>query len=57
MSDKANNLRSRRGGDIRRTELAAVIALLVAPISASVVIADSSKWDSSPTATGTTVQL
>jgi hypothetical protein len=56
MLDKTNNLQSKRDSDTRRTELAVVIALLVAATTASVVMADSSKWDSSPTAIGTTVQ-
>ncbi|HZL66889.1 MAG TPA: hypothetical protein VFC29_06110 [Candidatus Limnocylindrales bacterium] len=56
MLDKTNNLQSKRDNDTRRTELAVVIALLVAATTASVVMADSSKWDSSPTAIGTTVQ-
>ncbi len=56
MPDKTENLQSKRGKDTRRSELAVVIALLVAVITASVVMADSSQWDSSPTAIGTTVQ-
>jgi hypothetical protein len=56
MLDKTKTLQSKRGKDTRRTELAVVIALLVAAITATVVMADSSKWDSSPTAIGTTVQ-
>jgi len=56
MLDKTNNLQSKRDSDTRRTELAVVIALLVAATTASVVMADSSKWDSSPTAIGTIVQ-
>jgi hypothetical protein len=56
MSNSTNSRQSKPGKDTRRTELATVIALLVAAITATVVMADSSKWDSSPTAIGTTVQ-
>ena len=56
MLHKTKAQQSNRSKDTRRTELAVVIALLVATISAAVVMADSSKWDSSPTAIGTTVQ-
>jgi hypothetical protein len=43
------------GGDIRRTELAIVIALLAA-LAAGTIMTDSYKRDSSPTAVGTTIQ-
>jgi hypothetical protein len=56
MPDKAEKPQSKGGADTRRTGLAVVIALLVAAITASIIMADSSKWDSSPTAIGTTVQ-
>jgi hypothetical protein len=56
MSDKTENPLSKGGGDIRRTGLAVVMALLVAAVTASIIMADSTKWDSSPTAIGTTVQ-
>jgi hypothetical protein len=54
MSDKQPL--PKRGGDTRSAELAVVIALLVVAVTASAIMADSSKWDSSPTAIGTTVQ-
>jgi hypothetical protein len=56
MSDKMEKPPSRDSGDIRRTELAVVTALLVVAIIASTIMADSLRWDSSPTAIGTTVQ-
>jgi hypothetical protein len=56
MLDKNTNLQSKRGGDTRHREFAVLIALLVAAISSTVVMADSSKLDSSPTSIGTTVQ-
>lgn len=56
MLDKTNNLQSKRDKDTRRTELAVVLALVVVAITASTIMADSSKWDSSPTAIGTTVE-
>ena len=56
MLKKTKTLQSKGGKDTRRSELAVVIALLVAAIAATVVMADSSKWDSSPTAIGTTVK-
>ena len=56
MSDKTEKPLSKSGGDTRPAELTVVMALLVVAISASIIMADSSKWDSSPTAIGTTVQ-
>jgi hypothetical protein len=56
MSDKPETPLSKGGGDIRRTGLAVIMALLVAAVTASIIMGDSSKWDSSPTAVGTTVQ-
>jgi hypothetical protein len=56
MSDKTEKPLSRGGGDTRRAELTVVMALIVVAITASIIMADSSKWDSSPTAIGTTVQ-
>jgi len=56
MSDKPESPQSKGGGNPRRTELAVVMVLLVAAIAASAVMADSSKWDSSPTAIGTNIQ-
>jgi hypothetical protein len=57
MSDKTKTRQSKQGNDTRRTELelVVVIVLFVAAITATVVTADSSEWDSSPTAVGTTV--
>jgi len=56
MSDKTTNLQSKPRKDTRPTELAVVIVLLVAAITATVVMADSARWDSSPTSVGTTVE-
>ena len=56
MSDKTEKPLSKSGGDTRPAELTVVMALLVVAITASIIMADSSKWDSSPTAIGTTVQ-
>ena len=56
MSDKTEKPLSKGGGDTRRAELTVVMALIVVAITASIIMADSSKWDSSPTAIGTTVQ-
>jgi hypothetical protein len=56
MSDETEKPLSKGGGDTRRAELTIVIALFVVAITASIIMADSSKWDSSPTAIGTTVQ-
>lgn len=46
MPNKTENLQSKLGKDTRRSELAIVIALLIAAIVAPVVLADSSQWDS-----------
>jgi hypothetical protein len=55
MSDKMEKPQSKGGGTPGRTELAVVVVLLVTAVTASVVMTDSSKWDSSRTAIGTTV--
>jgi hypothetical protein len=56
MTDKTENPKSKGRGDDRRGVLAVVTALLVVAVTSAVIMADSSKWDSSPTAIGTTVQ-
>jgi hypothetical protein len=56
MTDEMEKPQSNGRGDTRRGELAVVIALLVVAVTSAVIMADSSKWDSSPTAVGTTVQ-
>jgi hypothetical protein len=56
MSDEMEKPLSKGGGNPRRTELAVVLTLVVVAIAASTIMADSSKWDCSPTAIGTTVE-
>jgi hypothetical protein len=56
MPDTTEKPQSKGRGDTRRAELSVVMALLVVAITSAVIMADSSKWDSSPTAVGTTVQ-
>ena len=56
MSDKMESPQSNGGENPRRSQLAVLMVLIVAAIIASAVMADSSKWDSSPTAIGTTIQ-
>ena len=56
MTDTTEKPQSKGRGDTRRAELSVVMALLVVAITSAVIMADSSKWDSSPTAVGTTVQ-
>ena len=56
MSDEMESPQPKDGGNPERSQLAVVMVLLVAAIIASAVMADSSKWDSSPTAIGTTIQ-
>jgi hypothetical protein len=56
MSDKTKTPLSGSGGDPRYGALVVVLALLIVAITASVIMAESSKWDSSPTAIGTTVE-
>jgi hypothetical protein len=56
MADKTENPQSKGRGDDRRGVFAVVMALLVVAVTSAVIMADSSKWDSSPTAIGTTVQ-
>jgi len=56
MSDKIEKPLSKGGGNAGHTELAVVLALVVVAITASTIMADGSKWDSSPTAIGTTVE-
>jgi Flp pilus assembly protein TadG len=56
MTDKKEKPQSKDRGDDRRGVFAVVMALLVVAMTSAVIMADSSKWDSSPTAIGTTVQ-
>jgi hypothetical protein len=56
MTPKTEKPRSRRRGDARRGEFAVVMVLFIIAVTSAVIMADSSKWDSSPTAVGTTVQ-
>jgi hypothetical protein len=56
MTDKTEKPQPRDRSEGRRGELAVVIVLLVVAVTSAVIMADSSKWDSSPTAVGTTVQ-
>jgi hypothetical protein len=56
MSGKIVKPLSKGGGNPRRAELAVVLALVVVAVTASTIMADSPKWDSSPTAIGTTVE-
>jgi hypothetical protein len=56
MTKKTEKPQSNGRGDDRCGVLAVVMALLVVAVTSAVIVADSSKWDSSPTAIGTTVQ-
>jgi hypothetical protein len=56
MPLKTEKPKFRSRSDARRGELAVVMVLFVMAVTSAVIMADSSKWDSSPTAVGTTVQ-